>query len=86
LSEPNIGNAVAAGMVPEDYAREILGEMADDLPDLDPARPWKEGEARRRAIQAFELGMQSPRASLDQLLAESRNFDWEFVFGDGSAR
>ena len=79
-----IGNAVAAGMIPEDYARDYLGLIADDLPDLDPERPWRAGEARRRAMQAFAIGMKSPRARQD-LLAGYRAPDQEYAHGEGSA-
>jgi hypothetical protein len=67
-----IGQAAAAGIVPAQDALEVLLLAAKELPNLDPRRPWRAGDAERVVRRAFHQGWGKPRPSIEQLEAEWR--------------
>jgi hypothetical protein len=56
-----IGQAAGAGIVPVKLALEVLVLAAREIPDYDPSRPWREKEAERKIMRAFQQGWCRPR-------------------------
>ena len=65
-----IGTAAGAGLVPVDVALRVLLIAAKDMPNYDPAKPWKKGQAEAKVSAAFHSGLTKPRPSLADLERE----------------
>jgi hypothetical protein len=62
-----IGQAAGAGLVPVKLALEVLELAAREIPNLEPARPWRGGEVERKIRRAFDQGYSRPRPSPNEL-------------------
>jgi Bifunctional DNA primase/polymerase, N-terminal len=61
----SIGTLAGAGGIPSQFARSTLQWAASQLPDLDPSRPWRPGEAASKAVISFDAGVRQPRRSVN---------------------
>jgi hypothetical protein len=65
-----IGRAAGAGMVPVDLALNVLLTAARGLPNYDPQRPWRRGQAEAKVRREFNKGLAKPRPTLPELERE----------------
>ena len=60
----SLGGLVAANVIAKEDAYGDLLDIADQVPCLDPARPWGCGEVRKKIERGLAQGMRRPRAGI----------------------
>jgi hypothetical protein len=56
-----IGQLVAGGEITAGYAAKLFDWLADEVQTLDPKRPWRPGQIRKKVDRAYRAGQRRPR-------------------------
>jgi hypothetical protein len=59
----SIGSLIGAKVISKDDAYRFL-DIADQVPSLDPSRPWRPGEVRKKMVRSLAQGIARPRVGV----------------------
>lgn len=60
----SLGTLVGAKVISEEEAYQDLLSIADQVPSLDPSRPWRPGEVSEKIKRGIAQGVSRPRAGI----------------------
>jgi hypothetical protein len=60
----SLGSLVGAKVIGKEDAYRDLLDIADQVPSLDPSRPWRPGEVREKIERGLAQGLRRPRAGI----------------------